>query len=193
MEFIKADKLPFDPRPQMGEIFTEGFYQWLKYFSKDKGKLSRALTHIFKPEYFFAAVENGEIMAITACTDRKTPPIKLDKKELCQNLGFIGGRITFVLLNKYLVNNPYPFELSPQTGSIEFVATAPKYRGKGAAYGLISHIMETFPYDVYVLEVADNNTAAVRLYEKLGFVTFKQVKAHKRGGFDYFLYMRRSK
>jgi hypothetical protein len=83
MEYKKANELSFDPRPQMGRIFVVGFYQWLKYFSKDKNKLEQALTHMFILDYFYVAAEDGKIAAITACTDGKTPPIKLDKKTLC--------------------------------------------------------------------------------------------------------------
>lgn len=181
----------FDPRPQMGRIFAEGFYQWLKYFTKDKEKLIKAMAHIFILDYFYLAVEGDKITAITACTDGKTPPVALDKKTLCKTLGFITGRITYAVLTKNLVNHSYPFEVMPQTGSIEFVATAPEFRGKGAAYGLISHIIESTSYADYILEVADNNTSAVRLYDKLGFVEFKRTPAPKQGGFKHFLYMKR--
>jgi ribosomal protein S18 acetylase RimI-like enzyme len=191
MEYFKADKLMFDPRPQMGRIFVEGFYQWLKYFSKDKEKLALALEHIFDLSHFYVAAQGDEVIAVTACTNGKSPPISLDRKVLCKVLGLVSGQMAYTMLNRYLVNHPYPFEVEPQTGSIEFVATAPGHRGKGAAFGLIWHVMEATPYDGYVLEVADNNTPAVQLYKKLGFVEFKKVSAPKKGGFDYLLYMRK--
>lgn len=193
MEFLRADELSFDPRPQMGRIFAEGFYQWLKYFTKDKEKLSRAMAHIFILDHFYLAVEGDKIAAITACTDGKSPPVKLDKKILCQTLGFVAGRMAYMMLSKHLVNHPYPFEVMPQTGSIEFVATAPEFRGKGVAYGLIEHIMNAASYREYILEVASNNTSAIRLYEKLSFVEFKREPAPKQGGFEHFLYMRKTK
>lgn len=193
MDFSRANELSFDPHPQMGRIFVEGFYQWLKYFSKDKEKLSRAMAHIFILDCFYLAVEGDKIAAITACTDGKSPPVKLDKKTLCQTLGFIGGRMAYMMLSKHLVSHPYPFEIMPQTGSIEFVATAPEFRGKGAAFGLIKHLMNAASCSEYVLEVADNNTAAVKLYEKLGFTEFKRTPAPKQGGFEHFLYMRKAK
>jgi ribosomal protein S18 acetylase RimI-like enzyme len=183
----------------MGKIFAEGFYQWLKYFTKDKEKLSQAMVHIFNLDYFYIAAENNargtipEVIAITACTDGKTSPIKLDKKTLCDTLGFIGGRFAYSMLSKHLVNHSYPFELSPQTGSIEFVATAERHKGKGAAYGLIEHIMGNMAYSEYVLEVADTNASAVRLYEKLGFAEFKRTPAPKVSGFNHFLYMKKEK
>jgi len=35
------------------------------------------------------------------------------------------------MLNRVLVNHNYPFEIPTKTGTIEFVATAAAYRGKG--------------------------------------------------------------
>lgn len=192
MDFLRANELSFDPRPQMGMIFAKGFYQWLKYFTKDKDKLARTLTHMFILDYFYVAVEGNKIAAITACTDGKTPPIKLDKKTMCKMLGFIAGRIAYVMLTKHLVNHKYPFDVFTQTGSIEFVASAAEFRSKGAAHGLITHIIDATPYSEYILEVADNNTPAVRLYEKLGFVEFKRTPAPKGGGFNHLVYMRKN-
>ena len=194
MDYIKANELPFDPRPQMGRIFVEGFYQHgLKHFSKDKVKLAKALEHMFDLDYFQVAVENEEIMALIGCTAKKPPPVRLDKKILVQELGFIRGRFAYFGLNKYLVNHTYPFELSPQAGSIEFVASSPEHRGKGVTFGLLSHVMDSLSYSEYVLEVVDDNTPAIRLYEKLGFSEFHRIPGPRGSGIKHFVYMRRSK
>ena len=193
MEYLKANELTFDPCQQMGRIFAEGFYDHgLKHFSKDKSKLAKALTHIFDLNNFYVAVENNVIMAFIGCSAKKPPPIKLDKKILIKELGFIRGRVAYWGLNKFMVNHVYPFELSPQTGSIEFVATAPEHRGKGAAFGLLSYVMEISPFSEHVLEVIDNNTPAIRLYEKLGFNEFVRTPAPRGSGFKHFVYMKRT-
>jgi len=189
MEIFRADKLDFDPSFQMGLIFAEGFYQWLRYFAKDKEKLARAFAHCFELEYFYAAVEDGEVMAIVGCVEKKPPPIKLDKKNLRRELGFFRGWLANWLLSVNIINKPYPFDMKPRTGSIEFVATSPKHRGKGVAYTLIKYVMETMLFDNYVLEVVDNNQTAIGLYERLGFVEFKRVAAPKGSGVGYFVYM----
>ena len=193
MEHVRADALPFDPRPQMGMIFADGFYQWLKVFSKDKERLAGAFAHIFDLSCFYLAMQDGEIAALAACTGGKPPPIRLDKKILRRTLGLLRGSLAFVMLNKHLVNHTYPFALSPQTGSIEFVATAPAHRGKGAAHALIEQMMHILPYDEYILEVADNNSSAIRLYEKLGFAAFKRTPAPKGSGMTHFVYMKRDR
>ena len=189
MKFIEADQLGFDPRPQMGRIFVEGFYHWLKHFCKDKDKLVRAAMHIFKLEHFVVALDGDKIAAMAACTPGKPPPIRLDKKILRQTFGFATGSFAYKMLQKHLVNHVYPFELSEGTGSIEFVAAAPEFRRQGVTYKLLEHVMLTEPYSEYVLEVADNNTAAIALYEKLGFREFKRVAGPSNSGID-FVYMR---
>jgi ribosomal protein S18 acetylase RimI-like enzyme len=93
------------------------------------------------------------------------------------------------MLKKHLVEHTYPFTVTVQMGSIEFVATSPEHRGKGAARGLIDYIINNTYYSEYVLEVADNNTTAVKLYEKLGFAEFMRTPAPKGSGVDYFVYM----
>jgi len=192
MEHLKASELDFDPRPQMGRIFTEGFYDHgLKHFSKDKDKLAKAMSHIFELDSFYVAVENKEILAFIGCTAKKPPPISVDKKTLIKELGFFRGRLAYWGMNKYMVNHAYPFELSPQTGSIEFVATAPEHRGKGAAFSLLSYVMVVSPYSEYVLEVIDINAPAIRLYEKLGYSEFKRTPAIKGSGFNHFVYMKK--
>ncbi|MCL2387768.1 MAG: GNAT family N-acetyltransferase, partial [Defluviitaleaceae bacterium] len=166
MEFVKASDLPFNPREQIAKIFAEGFYEHgLSSFSKDKAKLAKAFAHSFVLNSFYVAVEGEEIMSLVGCTDKKPPPLQMDKKFLIKELGFIRGRIAYWGVNKFVVNKPYPFEMLPQEGSIEFVAAASEHKGKGATYGLLSYVMEASPFNSHVLEVIDHNEPAIKLYE----------------------------
>jgi len=189
---MNASKLSFDPRPQIAAIFADGFYEdGLKYFSKNKAKLAKALAPMFVLDRFYIAAEGSEILAIVACVDKKPPPLKLNKQILVKELGLFRGRLAHWGLGKFIINKPFPFEKSPQTGSIEFVATAAEHRGKGAAFGLLSFVIDTLPFDKYVLEVISHNTAAIKLYEKLGFCEFMRVPGTKGSGIPYFVYMKR--
>jgi len=191
--YQRADELAFDPRLQMGMIFAEGFYQWLQYFSKDKEKLARGAAHFFDLSQFFVALHGDDIAAIVACTDGRKP-ISLDKQILRKELGFFRGWFAYTMLQKNLVENAYPFPLSPETGSIEFVVSSTKYRRMGSTQGLLDYVMDQMPYKDYVLEVVDTNTGAIALYEKLGFAEIQRLaeKHPKRSGFAYKLYMKRS-
>src|SRR5690554_6714303 len=153
---IRADKLDLDVRLQISEIFAEGFTQWLGYFSKDKNIIAKAFAHMFILDQFYVAIVNGEIAGVTACTDGKSLSVRLNKKELRKHLGFFKGSMAGVFLKKEF---EAPYENFPtNTGSIEFVGTASKFRGQGVASQIIQHIIENTPYDDYVIdEVADTN------------------------------------
>lgn len=180
---------------QISDIFVGGFFQWLKYFSNDPQRLSRAFAHMFILDSFYVAVVDGSIAGIVACTDGKTPSVRLDSKELRRHLGLVRGTITGIILKKQFENHPYPFTVEPGWGSVEFVATGTEYRGKGVASAIIRHITEATPYNSYVLEVADTNTPAVKLYEKLGFREIMRVKQKhsKQSGINFLVYMKYDK
>ena len=194
IKYIRADKLDFDPRPQMGMIFAEGFAHLFEAFSKDTKLLAKAFSHVFNLQYFYLAVQGDKIMAMTACTDGISP-ITFDKAICRKELGFLRGWIAYHQLTKYIVNHKFPFEFNPAMGRIEIVGTAPEFRGKGVANGLINHIMEVSPYKEYVLEVIDDNVGAIKLYEKLGFEVIEKVQmsAAVRSKINAFLYMKRTK
>lgn len=188
-----AQDLGDESREAISSILVEGFYQWLQYFSKDKSQLTQAFRHMFLLEYFYAALLNGEIAGIAACTDGQTPCVKIQTKEFRRHLGWFRGSIAGFFLKREFERHAYPFEMPAEgkTCSVEFVATAPKFRGQGVATSIIQHFF-TFPqYDQYVLEVADTNTPAVNLYESLGFREFVRIKMKnaKRSGIHFLVYM----
>lgn len=192
MKIIKLVDAPRDLRPDVSRIFVAGFYKWLKFFSKDRDRLTRAFTHVFNQNVFYAAVEDDAVLGIAACTDGHTPSVKLNQHELRHHLGFVMGTIAYRVLKKEFEEKPYPFKIEKGMGTIEFVATANKYRGRGVATTLIKELHQQTPFNTYVLEVADNNLPAVKLYEKLGYKVFKKVaEPHsKQSGFDFYLYMK---
>lgn len=182
-------------RTPISEIFVDGFYQWLQFFSKDKLKLTLALKHMFNLDVFYVASVDGEISGIAACTNSKTLCLKLIFKELWHHLGFMRGMIMWLILRGQFEKHTYPFTQGGKTGSVEFVATASKYRGKGIASEIIRHFFLFPQYDEYVLEVADTNLKALELYEGLGFKEFKRIKIKnaKRSGINFLVYMKYTK
>jgi ribosomal protein S18 acetylase RimI-like enzyme len=186
----KADVVDLDVRTQISEIFAEGFTQWLVFFSKDKNVIAKAFAHMFILDQFFVAIANGKIAGVTACTDGTKKSVRLNKKELRKHLGFFKGSMAGIFLKKEF-EAPYE-NFPPNTGSVEFVGTAPKFRGQGVASQIIQYIIENTPYNDYIIEeVADTNTPAMRLYKKLGFVEYKRKpipeKIAKKIGINNFL------
>ena len=196
MEFMRADELSFDPRSEMSRIFVEGFYMWLKYFSKNKAKLQKAFEHIFVLPEFYVAVEGDKVVAIAGLNDDRVGgnrAVQFDLKVLRKHLGFVMGGIAHSVLKKQFVDKHYPFELGQDASGVDFVATAPEYRGRGINFDLINYVMRVAGFAEYVLEVIDTNASGRRLYDKLGFVEFMRVETkhkEKYAGFKYHIYMR---
>lgn len=194
---IRADQVAFDAREQISRIFAEGFTQWLGYFSKDKQIIARAFAHMFVlPHFYVAVTEEGQIAGMAACTDGIVSAVKLDSKELRRHLGLVKGTLAGLFLKKEFeatLGDP-----SPKTCTIDFVGTAPAFRGKGAAMAIMRYLVEHTPYEQFLIEeVADTNIPAMRLYGKLGFREYKRkpvpVKRAAKIGINHFLSLKYEK
>ncbi|MFD0586485.1 GNAT family N-acetyltransferase [Paenibacillus sp. GCM10027627] len=188
---IRADQAGFETREQISYLFAEGFTQWLGFFSKDKEIIAKAFAHMFVLDQFYIAVaEGGRVAGMASCSDGSAPSVKLAAKELRKHLGIYKGTLAGLFLKKEfeaVLANP-----SPGKAAIGFVATAPEFRGQGVAKDIIRHIVEQTPYHLFLIEmVADTNTAAMNLYQKLGFQTYKQEavppKRAQQIGIHYFV------
>lgn len=195
MDVILASKLNDSAQAAISAIFVDGFYQWLKYFSKDKQKLSRAFAHMFNLDVFYAAQIDSNVAGIAALNDGTAPTVRLDKREMQKHLGFFMGWFAYKMLKREFEDKQYPFDMPPGTGYVEFVSTASAYRGKGVATAIMEHFFALPQFHEYVLEVADTNENAMRLYEKLGFQEFQRVemKNKKQSGVNFLVYMRYKK
>jgi ribosomal protein S18 acetylase RimI-like enzyme len=196
MNFMKASAAPFDPRAQISEIFVHGFYdQGLKYLCKCKATLSRVLAHAFELEGFYIAVEGEKVASLVGISAKKPPPFAPCKATLRRELGYLRGSFVYFGLKNGLVNHPMPAKLQENEGIIEFVATHPDFRSRGAAGGLMEYVMANTPFSSYVLEVIDTNAPAIHLYKKLGFGEILRKKMawpiSRLAGFSYSIYMRK--
>ena len=191
MKIILAKEFESDTKNQMSKIFVDGFFQWLKFFTKDKTKLEKTFSHMFNLDNFYISVINDEIAGMAACSDGKTPSVILNKKEFKKNLGFFMGSFAYLRLRHEFEKKVYPFEINSGMGMVEFVATSQNYRGQGVATSIIKSIIELSNYKELVLEVADTNINAVKLYKKIGFCEFLRLKQKhsKISGVNYLIYM----
>ncbi|WP_224768245.1 GNAT family N-acetyltransferase [Metabacillus idriensis] len=190
IEIKRASELEENTKKKMSEIFVDGFGKDLTFFSKDKEKLVKDLEHTFVDDAFYCALIDGEMAGITACTNGKVSSVYLNNKELRKHLGLYKGTLAGLFL-KPEFEKP-PIETGNNIASVEFVATASKYRGNGVATAIMNYIFSFPHYDQYVLEVADTNTGALKLYEKLGYRELTRIKHKhsKRSGINYLVYMK---
>lgn len=190
IEIKRASELGEDAKQKISEVFVDAFGKDLTFFSKDRKKLAKAFEHMFIDDVFYCAFVDGEIAGITACITGERSSVRLNNKELRKHLGFYKGILASIFL-KSEFEKP-PFEVGEGIASVEFVATTSKYRGKGVATALMNSIFSFPQYSQYVIEVADTNTNAVKLYEKLGYKEIKRMKPKhsKKSGINYLVYMK---
>lgn len=190
IEVKSAKVLGEGARQKISEIFVDGFGEHLRYFSNDTQTLADALAHMFVLDVFYVAVSDGEIAGITACTDGTVSSIKHNWRVLTRHLRLVRGTAANFVFNQEFQKPP--METGEKIASVEFVATASKFRGQGVATAIMNTLFALPQYEEYILEVADTNTNAVRLYEKLGYREFKRVKAShsKHSGINFLVYMK---
>jgi len=187
--FCPANKLTFDPRPQLAALFVMGFWDWLHYFAKSPAKLAPVFSPAIQLDTFFVALgPNNRILAMVGCPDG-APALVLEPRYFTQALGRIRGWVSYRVLKKFLIDNHYPFPITKGMGSIEFVVADPEIRGRGLTGRLIEYVMHKRQYTKYVLEVASTNTRAVHLYQRLGFTELMRKPASKPSGVGHYIYM----
>jgi ribosomal protein S18 acetylase RimI-like enzyme len=192
MEIKLAKDMSDNIREKMSELFVEAFEKDLKIISRDTNKLTKAFSHMFVLDYFYVGIIDNEVAGMMACVDKEHYCINHSRKTLIKNLGIIKGLLANMIFTKYFNKYPkYPVEIDEKTGSIEFVATNKKYRKKGVASSIMEHIFSLDTYEKYILEVADTNEQAFRLYEKLGYREVYRIKQKhvKNIGINYLVYM----
>jgi ribosomal protein S18 acetylase RimI-like enzyme len=191
IEVRRADELGEAYRTRISAVFVDGFGEYLEYFSKDRRKLTDALAHMLVLELFHVVLVDGEPAGIAACTDGVRLCVQPDRKRLRQHLGFVKGAIAYFVFRREFQK---PWERTREgVASIEFVATASAYRGRGVATTLLTELLALPQYTEYVLEeIADTNTPALRLYEKLGFREYQRVRVKhtRRTGINAYVSMR---
>ncbi|MFD1930920.1 GNAT family N-acetyltransferase [Nonomuraea mangrovi] len=177
IEVRRAAHLGESYRRAITRIFVDGFGPDLSYFSKEPDKLTDALAHMLVLEAFYVGLVDGEPAGIVACTDGLQRAVRHDARELRRHLGIFKGTIAHVSFTREF-EQPLLYARE-RMASLEFVATGLTFRGQGVASAIIQYLLDLPQYDEYVLDtIADINTPALRLYEKLGFTEFKRTKVH---------------
>lgn len=185
---MKIEKAREEDRKQIAEIYVDGYYEHIKFFSKKKEVLSLAFQHAFQIENIYVAREE-EVLGFLGCNQLYHSTFILHRKELCKHLGILKGRIAYQFLKKEF-KKVIPIPFYRNIASIEFVTIKKEYRNQLVGTKLLKKVMEQTKYNHYVVEVASNNECALHVYEKLGFKEVKRVEAKKKQtGFDAYIYM----
>ncbi|GAA0917992.1 GNAT family N-acetyltransferase [Nonomuraea longicatena] len=190
IEIMPAARLGEGYRRAVTEVFIDGFGTDLAYFSDDPGKLVDALAHMLVLDVFHVGLIDGQPASIVALTDGGQLSVRHDGAVLRKHLGLIKGTIADVMFKKEFQKAFVPPR--PRMASLEFVSTAHRFRGRGAASAVLRHLLALPQYDEYVLEdISDINAPALHLYKKLGFTEYKRKKVNhtKRTGINFYVSM----
>lgn len=163
----------YDISLEVADVFVDGYYKDLSFFTKNKEKLKGAFKNSFNAEVFYIAEMDGKIVGILACSNNSSRAMHLIKKNMKKHLGFFMGSLAYFLMHKEFHTS---LDFPNNVGFIECVATSKLARNKGVCTKLLEFVMQELPYDEYILDVADANENAYRLYKKMGFIEFKRKK-----------------
>ncbi|SHE40414.1 Acetyltransferase (GNAT) family protein [Seinonella peptonophila] len=174
---------------QTAQVFVESYPEMFSLISKDQPTLVRTLMHSFGKDHFYIAMLDNQVLGLIGYSTNKQRAHSFDLNIFKQELGSIKGWICYKLLSSEFQK---PLLIEDNQCNFESIATSPSARGKGVATTLIRHLMDNLEFDEAILEVVDNNTNAIRLYEKLGFSIFEKKKQRfsKLAGFNERFYMK---
>lgn len=191
IEVRRGDLLGEAYRRGIAEVFVDGFGADLAYFAKDPVKLAEAIGHMLVLERFHVALIDGEPAALASLTEGDQESIDHNVRTLRAHLGLVRGTIADRVFRKHFQGA----NSSSREGLAEigFVATAERFRGRGAAKAVLNHLLALPEYDTFVLEdIKDTNAPALRLYERCGFHEYqrREVKHTRWSGFHAYVSMK---
>lgn len=87
-------------RNEISSIFVDGFYEWIKFFSKDKDVLKKAFAHMFNLDAFYIAIIDEAVAGFASISNDRVKNISLNRKQLQKHLGFFMGFFAYKVLRK---------------------------------------------------------------------------------------------
>lgn len=190
MEIIKLADLDREKQAAAVDVFVDSFYGTYRRISKDKNKLREFLLTVFDFRMVYVAVLNETPVGFLAISSGKERSMKFDKADCVKTLGKVMGTIAYHQM-KYVLGNP---NLEHETDiGIDHLATDARERGKGIASTLIEFACANLCYDRCFIDVASNNTVAMRLYTHLGFQEYERESGivNRMLGFGYVIRMQK--
>ena len=151
---------------QAVEIFAASFYEPLSFISTDLDVLADVLEHSFVPKNHYVALLDGNVVGVVSISTAKGRSHKFQREALVSRLGFVRGHVAFFRLRGVLER---PLDLSESQCYIDSAATDTAFRGMGISSAMQRYLLRNLPYSEYLLEVAEMNFRAIRMYEDLGF------------------------
>lgn len=152
---------------QAVEIYAASFYEPLSFISGDLDVIADILEESFVPKNHYVALLDGNVVGVISLSDSRNRSQHIRRDLLVSRLGVVRGTIAFFRLRGVLGQ---PLDLNEYQCYIDSVATDSAFRGMGISKAMQRYLLQTLPYKEYLLEVAEMNFRAIRMYEELGFI-----------------------
>lgn len=189
MEHILRRSLPGEKR-KIAEAIVNCYGAELSALSKNQERLTNVFEEGVHTERFWVWEESNQILGIVACSDHTGRAFTPNRKKCIKSFGIVRDLIAYTIFKREFAKQlTYP----ETTGYIEFVGVIDSARGRGISQVLLREVIcQNKQYKEFLLDVMDNNIAARRSYENLGFreVDRKPFSSGKRSGITARIYMK---
>jgi ribosomal protein S18 acetylase RimI-like enzyme len=160
-------------RYAIAQLIANGFQEGFLKMTKNLDDVTQLFMSSIIPTRFLVATESNQLIGIIACCDANGRAIKLKIKDCQKYLGMLKGTAAFIVMHhEYCKQLKYPINI----GYIEFVVVDHSSRQRGLATHMLYELISSTQYSEYLLDVSDNNQAAIKCYLKFGF----KIRAKRR-------------
>ena len=152
---------------QATAICVEGLYNIFSIISKDKNLLTELFMDSFDYDMCYAYLCDGEAVGFIGLGNSSKRAAANMKLETFERL--LGKRMAKNIFAGVSNGMAVPKVKSENEIEIDYLATAPHFRGKGIGKQLILYVFDNLHYESCTLEVYSKNLKAIKFYERLGF------------------------
>jgi ribosomal protein S18 acetylase RimI-like enzyme len=159
--------IPEELRHQAAIVCYEGFRSQIEWLFGSQEKAIILLEHSFDLELGVTAQIQGQLVGLVGLKYANRPCLQFERSRCIQELGLLRGLLVFLIFNNLSVHKI----LSDET-YIAVLVVDPSVRGKGIGTLLMNAAFEIAQQNqcaAVVLDVANTNANARRLYDRLGF------------------------
>lgn len=166
--------IPEELRHQAAIICCEGFLSQIEWLFGSKQKAIAVVEHSFNGELGLTAQVQGQLVGFVGLRYENRPFLQFDRSHCIRELGLLRGLLAFLILNNISPAKPLSDEVY-----IAVLVVDASMRGKGIGSLLMQAAFEIAQQDqctAVVLDVANTNPDARRLYKRLGFKVVRSIE-----------------
>ncbi|MEI7668240.1 MAG: GNAT family N-acetyltransferase, partial [Erysipelotrichaceae bacterium] len=179
-------------RYAIAQLIATGFQEGFLKMTNNLDNVVQIFNNSIQTERFWVALQEEQIIGIIASSDATKRAIKLKIQDCQKYLGLFKGSVAYIVMSReYCKKLKYPFS----SAYLEFIVVDPSARQRGLASLMLSELIKSTKYSEYLLDVSDNNQAAINCYLKFGFkiIAKRKVSLAKLKGFKAKIDMRYKK